>query len=159
MGLVSICRVNTCPDYVIKLSFIATKKTLVDIGTHLHPLDELKMTKFQTELHGPNARPDFEKHETVPHVILLEYLQPSDLTSIRKTMIEIVRTELEFLFTLTILNLQPILAMGELGFVKSCMSTLKRSSHLPIAVHQRYFCYYIRGMYKLQARIGKMIKM
>ncbi|KAM0155016.1 hypothetical protein ACHAQE_006997 [Botrytis cinerea] len=115
MGLVSISRVNTCPDYVIKLSFIATKKTLVDIGTHLHPLDELKMTKFQTELHGPNARPDFEKHETVPHVILLEYLQPSDLTSIRKTMIEIVRTELEFLFTLTILNLQPILAMGELG--------------------------------------------
>lgn len=92
MGLVSISRVNTYPDHVAKLSFIATKKTLVDIGTHLYPLDEVKMTRFQTELHGPNTRPDLEKHETVSHVILLECLQPSDLTSIRKTMIEIVHT-------------------------------------------------------------------
>ncbi|TEY62649.1 hypothetical protein BOTCAL_0159g00200 [Botryotinia calthae] len=115
MGLVTISKVNTCSDHVAKLLFVATKKTLVNIRIRLPPLDEPKMTRFQAELRGPNTRPDFEKLEAVPHGILLKYLRPSNLTVIRKTMIEIIRTELEFLFALRILNLQLILTMGELG--------------------------------------------
>ncbi|TGO86723.1 hypothetical protein BPOR_0281g00060 [Botrytis porri] len=73
------------------------------------------MSRVQAELPGPNTRPDIEKHEAAPHVVLLECLGPSDFTFARKIMIEIVRTNLEFLVTLTNLVSQAVLAMDELG--------------------------------------------